>query len=128
MNIIFFDGVCHLCNGYINFLVYFDSQKKMLYSPLQGKKATEILSAEQRFNLKSILYYKNGKVLEKSTAVIESLSDISVYFLAFKMLYIIPEFIRDFVYDLIAKNRYKLFGKNEFCRIPTAEEKKYLLD
>jgi predicted DCC family thiol-disulfide oxidoreductase YuxK len=128
MNILFFDGVCHLCNGYINFLIRLDSKKVMLYSALQGKKATEILNESQRLDLKSILYYKNGKVLEKSTAVIESLSDVSLWFWWIRLIYIIPAFIRNFVYDLVAQNRYKLFGKNDLCRIPTSEERKYLLD
>jgi len=128
MNILFFDGVCHLCNGYINFLIRLDTKKVMLYSALQGKKALEILTESQRLELKSILYYKNGKVLEKSTAVIESLSDVSAWFFWIKILYVIPAFIRNFVYDLVAKNRYQLFGKEDLCRIPTAEEKKYLLD
>ncbi len=128
MNILFFDGVCHLCNGYINFLVRLDTKKVMFYSALQGKKAVEILPESQLLDLKSILYYKNGKVLEKSDAVIESLSDVSPWFSWMKIGYAIPGFIRNFVYDLVAQNRYKLFGKNDLCRIPTAAERKYLLD
>lgn len=100
----------------------------MFYSALQGRKALEILSDSQRADLKSILYFKNGKVLEKSSAVIESLFDVSAWFFWIKILYVIPAFIRNFVYDLVAKNRYKLFGKNDLCRIPTTEERKYLLD
>lgn len=128
MNIVFFDGVCHLCNGYINFLIRLDSKKVMFYSALQGKKASEVLSDSQRLDLKSILYFKNGKVLEKSSAVIESLFDVSYWFFWIRILYVIPAFIRNFVYDLVAQNRYQLFGKNDLCRIPTAEERKYLLD
>lgn len=128
MNIIFFDGVCHLCNGYINFLIQLDSKKVMRYSALQGKTALERLTEAQRLELKSILYFKNGKVLEKSSAVIESLSDVSSCFFWIKTLYVIPAFVRNFIYDLVAKNRYKLFGKSDLCRIPTAEERQYILD
>lgn len=128
MNIVFFDGVCHLCNGYINFLIGLDQKKVMFYSALQGKKALDLLTDSQRLDLKSILYYKDGKVLEKSSAVIESLSDVSPWFFWIKILYVIPAFIRNYIYDLVAKNRYKLFGKSDLCRIPTAEERKYLLD
>jgi predicted DCC family thiol-disulfide oxidoreductase YuxK len=105
-----------------------DRKKVMHYSALQGKKALELLPESQRLDLKSILYYKNGKVLEKSTAVIESLSDASIWFSWIKIFYAIPLSMRNFIYDLVAKNRYKLFGKNDLCRIPTAEERKYLLD
>ena len=128
MNILFFDGVCHLCNGYINFLIRMDTQRVMYYSPLQGKKAIEVLSPNQRTDLKSILYYKNEKILEKSTAVIESLADASSWFFWTKIFYVIPSFIRNFIYDLVAQNRYDLFGKSDLCRIPTPEERKYLLD
>jgi predicted DCC family thiol-disulfide oxidoreductase YuxK len=128
MNILFFDGICHLCNSYINFLIRLDSKKVMFYSPLQGQKAQGVLSDSQRSDLKSIIYFKNGKVLEKSSAVIESLFDVSACFFWIKILYVIPAFIRNVVYDLVAQNRYKLFGKSDLCRIPTAEERKYLLD
>ena len=128
MNILFFDGVCHLCNGYINFLIRMDTKKVMHYSALQGKKAVDVLSLIQRTDLKSILYYKNQKVLEKSNAVIESLADVSMWFFWIKILYVVPAFLRNLIYDLVAQNRYQLFGKSDLCRIPTPEERKYLLD
>ncbi|MBC7753311.1 MAG: DUF393 domain-containing protein [Moraxellaceae bacterium] len=128
MNILFFDGVCHLCNGYINFLIRMDTQKVIYYSALQGQKAIDLLSPAQRTDLKSILYYKHEKVLEKSTAVIESLADVSSWFFWIRIFYVIPAFIRNLIYDIVAQNRYHLFGKSELCRIPTPEERKYLLD
>ena len=128
MNILFFDGVCHLCNGYINFLVRWNSKKLMFFSALQGKKAFELLTEAQRLELKSILYYKDGKVLEKSSAVMESLSDANPWLSFVKIFYIVPRFIRNAIYDFVAKNRYKLFGKSDLCRIPTPEERKYILD
>jgi predicted DCC family thiol-disulfide oxidoreductase YuxK len=128
MNILFFDGVCHLCNSYINFLVRWNSKKVMFFSALQGQKALELLTEAQRVDLESILYYKNGKVLEKSSAVMESLADTNPCFGIVKIFYVIPAFIRNAFYDLVAKNRYKLFGKSDLCRIPTAEERKYILD
>ena len=127
-NILFFDGVCHLCNGYIDFLVPLDHERKIFYASLQGKTASDFLTSEQRQNFDSILYFKNGKILNKSKAVIESLGDVSFWFFWIKILYVIPEFIRNLIYDLIAKNRYKLFGRSDFCRVPTAEEREYLLD
>lgn len=126
-NILFFDGVCHLCNSYIDFLAQFKS-KNIFYAPLQGTTAQQILSLQQTQNLDSVIYYKKDKVLKKSTAVIESLSDTYGAFKILKIFYVIPEKIRDYLYDLVAKNRYKLFGQKDSCRIPTPEEKRYILD
>lgn len=126
--ILFFDGVCHLCNGYINLLIKLDTKHRIFFSPLQGKTAPQFLSLAQRETLDSILYFKNNLVLEKSDAVIESITDVSLWFLWAKIFYIVPKVIRNFVYDLIARNRYRLFGKEDLCRIPTTEERKYLLD
>lgn len=126
-NILFFDGVCHLCNGYIDFLARFKS-KRLFYAPLQGATAARLLPADSLKNLNSIFYYKNQNVLQKSTAVFESLYDASPLFFWIKIFYIIPGFIRDQIYDYIAKNRYRFFGKRETCRLPTAEEKEFILE
>ncbi len=125
--ILFFDGVCHLCNSYINFLIKFKS-KNLLYAPLQGVTASRLLQPDQIQKLDSLIYYKNGQVLEKSEAVIESLSDAFKMFSIFKIFYIIPKALRNAIYDYVARNRYRFFGQRETCRIPSPEEKLYILD
>lgn len=128
MNIVFFDGVCHLCSGYINFLIRFDSQNNLYYSALQGLKAQELLTESQRLNLDSIIYYKQGQILTQSEAILESLCDANRWFLPLKVFYVIPRSLRNMIYKFIAKNRYAFWGQRSACRIPTAEERKYLLD
>lgn len=126
-NILFFDGVCHLCNGFVSFLVGFNS-KSIFYSPLQGKTAAQTLKPAHIQNLDSVIYFKNGITFEKSSAVIEVLSDASLVFFWIKVFYIIPRSLRDLIYDKVADRRYRIFGKSETCRIPTATEKQFILE
>ena len=126
-NILFFDGTCHLCNGYINFLSRF-KPKTLYYAPLQGTTAQKILSPQDLKQLNSIVFYKNGKILKQSAAVIESLYETSPWFFWIRLFYVIPRFARNKIYDYIAENRYQWFGKTNSCRLPTAEERSHLLD
>ena len=77
-SIIFFDGICHLCNGYINFLIQHGS-KQTYYAAFQGQTAKKYLSNEQINKLDSIIYFKNNRYYFKSTAVIESLLDEKIF-------------------------------------------------
>lgn len=122
--ILFFDGVCHLCNGYIDFLVRFQTSD-IFFAPLQGSTAAQILNP--RPPVDSILYYKNKIILQKSTAVIESLCDATILFCWLKIFYLIPRFFRDAIYDYVARHRYQWFGKSETCRLPIESEKQFLL-
>lgn len=126
-NIILFDGVCHLCNHFVDSLVRMDRQRALYYAPIQGKTAQQILSAEQRQNLRSVIYYRRGKILTESDAVLQALADLGGAYKLFVILKLIPRFIRDLFYRWIAKHRYAWFGQRDFCRIATATERKYLL-
>lgn len=127
-NILFFDGVCHLCHGFIDFLVQIDRGNTLFYSPLQGRTAQEYLPLSQREKLETILYYKDNRVFERSDAVMEALSDASRFFFWIKLGYLIPRSIRNAIYTWVARHRYDWFGKSETCRLPTPEERKYLLE
>jgi len=119
-SIILFDGICNLCNSSVNFIIKNDSKKHFLFASLQSDAAKEILLhfPSNNLNLNSILLIENGNIYEKSTAALK----VSRYLNGgYKVLYafiIIPKFIRDLVYNLIAKNRYKWFGKKDNCMIP----------
>ena len=125
--IIFFDGVCNLCNGFINFVFQYSNDPEMKVSSIQGETAKKYLSYEERKNLSTVIYYKNQKKYYQSTAVLHVLKDIGSIFIILYPLIIIPAFIRNFCYDLIAKNRYRLFGKKDHCRLPTPEERNRFL-
>lgn len=123
MKVIFFDGVCGLCNGFVDFILKIDKKEKFLFCPLQSDYAKKNLPAEYSHDLKSVVYLHEGKIHSRSDAVIQILSEIGgPWSLAFAGK-ILPTCIRDRAYNLIAENRYKIFGKKETCRLPTPEER-----
>lgn len=122
--IIFFDGVCGLCNGFVDFIMKIDRSQKIFFSPLQSEKAQNLLEEKYTKNLSTIVFINNGIIRTKSDAVLEVLKTVGgIWKLSFA-LKIFPRFFRDFLYEVIASNRYKLFGKKQTCRIPTLEERK----
>lgn len=126
--IIFFDGVCGLCNWSVSFILKIDKKKKIRFSPLQGSTAQKVLSEEDRLDFDSLVFYNEGVVKKYSTGVLNILKEIGGIWSVFYVFIIIPVFIRDAVYRVIAKNRYKWFGKLDTCRLPTAEERAVFLD
>ena len=120
-SIILFDGVCNLCNGAVNFVVKRDTRNVFKFTPLQEKQGVLLLKthAVDTQKLDSIVLIENEKVYVKSSAALRIARKMSNLWPLFFVLLIIPSFIRDGVYDFIAKNRYKWFGKKEQCMIPT---------
>jgi predicted DCC family thiol-disulfide oxidoreductase YuxK len=118
---------CGLCNHFVEFLLPRNKHKKLFFSPLQGKFINKTPAAAYS-NQETIVFLKDEIVFIKSRAAIEILASLGGFWICVKAFLLIPPFIRDFVYDYIAKHRYGWFGKNEHCRIPTNHEKKQFLD
>ena len=120
-SIILFDGVCNLCNGAVNFVINRDPGNVFKFTPLQEKQGVLLLKkhAVDAKMLDSIVLIENGNVYIKSSAALRIAKKMSNLWPLFFALLIIPRFMRDGVYDFIAKNRYKWFGKKEQCMIPT---------
>lgn len=117
--IIFFDGVCNLCNGAVNFVIERDPNSLFKLAPLQSDIAVNYLDEDRISSLDSIVLYENGKIYEKSTAALRIAKKLNgAWFLLYAFI-IIPPFIRNFIYDIIAKHRYKWFGKSDTCRMPS---------
>ena len=126
--ILFFDGVCHLCNGLVDFSLPKFKAGEIYFAPLQGPTAQSLLTP-QDLGLEYVAYFRDGIVYRKSKAIAYLLQDMGgLYCIPSVMLHILPSFISDFFYKIVAKYRYRLFGKDEICRIPTPEERKYFLD
>ncbi|MGQ9799061.1 MAG: thiol-disulfide oxidoreductase DCC family protein [Ignavibacterium sp.] len=128
--IILFDGVCNFCNFWVNFVLKHDHKNLFLFAPLQSKAGQQFLT---KFNLPTtdfdtFILINGDSFQTKSDAAISIASNIAGWPKVLVMGYIIPRFLRNFIYDLIAKNRYKIFGKRESCRVPTKEEKEKFLD
>lgn len=123
MKVIFFDGVCGLCNGFVDFILKIDKTQSFTFSPLQSDYAAQHLSQEDVRDLTSVVYLKDGQKFTKSRAVIEILHDVGGVWKIAVLGKILPENLRNKAYDMVASNRYKLFGKKETCRLPTPEER-----
>ena len=129
--IVFFDGVCQLCNRFVSALIRFDSHNSLYFAPIQGKtaKAMNLEFDELGEMEQSIVYVDSkGNKYFRSTAVLKILEELFRWGKILICLEAIPLFIRDGVYKLIAKNRYRLFGKRGSCRIPNEKEKGQFLD
>jgi len=119
--IILFDGVCNLCNGSVNFVLDRDKKKKFKFGALQSDIGKELLrkyNVQHSVNYDSVVLIKNNKVYKKSSAALEVAKHLGGIWPALYVFKIIPSFIRDFIYDLISKNRYRIFGRTETCRLP----------
>ena len=125
--VIFFDGVCGLCNAWVNFILKRDRAGIFSFAPLQGDYAKE-MEPEASKNLNTMIYHASGQRYYRTGAILRILRDLGgIWYLAW-VFWFIPFFMRDFFYGLIARNRYRIFGKKDNCRIPTPEEKVRFLD
>lgn len=123
--VIFFDGVCNLCNSSVQFVIAHDKKDQFRFTPLQGDYAKEMLpefnTDQQKLN--TILLLVNGKLYTKSSAALRIARKLNGLIPLLYVFLIVPKFIRDWFYDMIAKNRYKWWGKQESCWLPTPELK-----
>jgi predicted DCC family thiol-disulfide oxidoreductase YuxK len=119
--IILFDGVCNLCNGAVQFIIRHDKKDQFLFASLQSNEGQKLL-AKYNFpvdELNSFILIDNGKAYTRSTGALKVFKKLNGSLPLLYGFIILPKFIRDGVYNLIAKNRYKWFGKKDECMIPT---------
>jgi predicted DCC family thiol-disulfide oxidoreductase YuxK len=122
--VLFFDGYCLICNWFVEYILKKDKKGLIHFSPLQGKHGRSLSLSDN-----SIIYLRRpDQRYQKSDAALEIALDIFRYKLTFKILKFVPRFLRDGVYNLVAKNRYRFFKKKKTCRIPTIEESHRFLD
>ena len=117
--IILFDGECAMCNNYILFVAKNDSDDNFRFLSIQNKKIIELKKtyAIEEDNISSICIIDNNKIKRKSRAVLKIVSMLKFPYNLLTVFYIIPNFLRDIIYDLVAKNRYRIFGKVDECSI-----------
>lgn len=123
--IIFFDGVCNLCTGSVQFIIKRDRKDLFRFAALQSEQAMPYLSSFDGplKNLDTILLLENGKIYQRSTAVLRIVRQLGGAWPLLYGLIIIPVSIRDWLYGQVAKRRYQFWGKQESCMVPTAELK-----
>lgn len=131
-NIVLFDGICNLCNKSIIFIIKRDYKDVFRFAPIQSEIGKKLISTLKIDTVKvdSILLYipKNEKLHTKSNAVLRIAQELKFPYNICSCFLIFPAFLRNSVYDYIAKKRYNWFGKQNTCMIPTPDlNKKFLL-
>lgn len=123
--LIIFDGVCVFCNGVVNFIIKRDSVGVFKFSPMQSDVAKSYIKQHNASKeiLNTLMLIKNGTCYLRTDAILEIAKDLSGMWYLFNVFKIIPRPVRDFLYTLFAKNRYKLFGKRNSCMVPTENVK-----
>ena len=122
-NVVLFDGVCNLCNGFVQFIIKHDSENKFKFCSLQSKQGQKIIAENNQDleNIDSVLFYCDNHLYYKSKAVFKIAKTIGFPLSMLLLFSFIPVKIRDSIYDFIAKNRYKWFGKQKDCWLPTSK-------
>jgi predicted DCC family thiol-disulfide oxidoreductase YuxK len=123
-DVIFFDGFCVLCSGTVALLIKLDRNRVLTYSSLQGKYARQVLDLRHIESGASVIFHSQEAAYEKAEAVIHILIKLGGFNkLLGILLNMLPLFVLNWAYDLIARHRYHIFGRNDVCLIPTEENK-----
>ncbi|HWP48861.1 MAG TPA: thiol-disulfide oxidoreductase DCC family protein [Candidatus Limnocylindrales bacterium] len=128
--IVLFDGVCNFCNASVNFVMDRDPEKHIRFAPLQSEAGQRLL---KKFNLSptaldTLILIEGEKFYTRSAAALRIAKRLQGLWPLLYIFIVVPPFIRDAVYDFIARNRYSWFGKTETCRVPTPELKERFLE
>ncbi|MGP4066461.1 thiol-disulfide oxidoreductase DCC family protein [Oceanobacillus sp. M65] len=127
--LILFDGVCNFCDRSVQFVMKRDPEAKFTFASLQsgaGERVKEYYKIDP--SLDSMILVEDGTYYTKSTAALKICKNLKGLWKVFSVLLVIPKPIRDFFYNIVARNRYKWFGKRESCRLPSPEERSRFLE
>lgn len=129
--LVLFDGVCKLCNAWVKFLIRHDRQRRLRLASVQSAQGQAILAwfglPTERFE--SMAYVEGGELFVRSTAVLRIVAQLPWPWRAFALLRLCPRPLRDWCYDRIALNRYRLFGRYDSCLLPDPDhERRFLQD
>ncbi|MEP7129330.1 MAG: thiol-disulfide oxidoreductase DCC family protein, partial [Chitinophagales bacterium] len=116
-SIILFDGVCNLCNGFVQFVIKRDKRERFVFGALQSEAARKILDGFEHSSEKmnTVILIEDGNIYTQSTAALRIAKQLRGGWSLLYVFIIIPKFLRDGIYNLIAKYRYRIFGKEEAC-------------
>jgi len=122
-SVVLFDGVCNLCNSFVQFVIKYDKNERFKFASLQSdfaeKELANFFMDSQKMS--TVILLENGKLYSRSTAALRILNSLNGLWPLLYVFIIVPAFIRDVVYNLIAKNRYKWFGKKDSCMVLSPE-------
>ena len=121
--ILLFDGVCNLCNNSVQFIIKQDPKARIRYAALQSEVGQAILqhAGKDTQDLNTAILYENGKIYDRSSVGLRTARYMNgLWPLAYAFI-LLPKGFRDYIYNWIARNRYRWFGKQEHCMMPTPE-------
>ena len=131
--VLFFDGVCNLCNSWVDFLIRRDKRRQFRYAPLQGETFRGVLASHPelaQFDSLVVLHNRpdgTEEILTHSSGPLFLAGRLGGAWPLLRIFWILPRFLRDALYRLVARTRYSLFGKKATCRVPTPEEQAHFL-
>jgi len=128
--VIIFDGVCNLCNGAVAFIINRDRSARFRFAPIQSAAANNLIARLELSGVKldSIILVENCKFYIKSTAALRICRELGALWPLLYIFILVPRPIRDYFYDIVAKNRYGWFGKRERCMVPNIDIESRFLD
>lgn len=128
--IVIFDGVCNFCNGAVNFIIKRDPLGRFAFTPMQSPAGQELIEkyGAAMVGVDTFLLVKDGQCFERTDAALEITKDLSGLWHWIRVLKVLPRPFRDYFYRLFARNRYKLFGRREYCMVPTVSVRERFLE
>lgn len=126
--ILFFDGICAMCNQLVHFVLRHDRKHDVQFATLQGQSAQALLPSSLQSDLKTVVFVDVDGIHTESDAIIRLLTSMGGVLQWARVLRIVPRFIRNAVYRFIAKHRYRWFGTTESCALLTPEQRMRILD
>jgi len=127
---VWFDGVCNLCNGFVDFLIRRDRDGRIRYGALQSPEGEELRrrTLDHTPDPGTIIVTRGTETLFRSTGVLVAVATLGGGWKLTRILFVFPRFFRDFVYNAVARSRYRVFGRRNTCRVPTPEERSRFVD
>jgi predicted DCC family thiol-disulfide oxidoreductase YuxK len=127
--VVLFDGVCNLCNGFVQFIMKRDANRVFRFASLQSEVGQSLLEVAGRpKELSTIVLIERGRSYDRSTAALRIARHLRFPWPFFFVLLIAPRFLRDAIYSWVGRNRYRWFGKSDMCAVPTAANRALFLD
>lgn len=119
-NLVVFDGVCNICDGWVQFIIRNDKGGKFYFTSAQSRTGAALLESYgySSVDIETMLFLRNGKCHTKSDSVIEIFAALGGWRRAALLLLKVPKRLRDFFYTAVARNRYRIAGRRQSCRIP----------
>jgi len=125
-NLVLFDGVCNLCNGFVQFVISHDPRARFQFAALQSEVGQALLAQlghRVAITPETVMLLENGRLYTHSTAALRIARGLGWPWRGFSAALVLPRFLRDAAYRLVARHRYKWFGRQESCWLPTPELK-----